>query len=315
MNKNFLVVLMIIVAVFAVSGCTSKPATTNPAGAFVGGKEGVAISFLPGAPPAEIPEMEKIPVSVQLQNKGEADVASVKVVVSGTPVWDTATDKMTDTSDALDAAKKVGSQNIPGGQAILDFDASKGGQDVKMSLGPQTATIVAQACYDYQTFAQSTVCITESLTKQTVGATELCKSSGDKTVYSSGAPVQVTGVSQYPKGRTGVTFVIKFKHVGTGTIYNYQSDACPNIGLADTNKITITEAKLFNLGKSLDNGVDCSPNPVALSSTGEGTVTCSAAWSEGEANGQFEDTLYLELSYGYTQQVIAKVKILNLEDK
>jgi len=319
-NKKVIILALLIIGLVLVSGCLGKPATeSKPTGAFVGGSKGLVLTFQPNAPPSEYPECTKFDVTVKVENKGESPVAVGKadIILGGIAASAFGVDNAKLQNKAnLTEVQKFGKEVTPGGAEFVTFSANSGSRNLPGDSPPQKIT--ATACYPYQTTALSTVCIKDSLAKQTTGGAELCKITGDKTVFSSGAPVQVTSVTQFPRGAnpiTGLTFNIKVKNAGGGTPYvGEQSEQCPSPSLSAGDRVAVS-AKLVNID---DATVECTPSPVVLSS-GEGFTSCNADLSKSKQfvagkgiPGEFEDILEVKLDYGYTQGVQTQMTFQNI---
>lgn len=307
MNKSSIFLVFAIIAVVAVSGCTTKTETT-PAGAFVGGTSGLGMSFMSNAPPTEYPECTSFDINVQVENKGEytvpKDAASVTISGISTGTTGYGITPSTKNADVLEGRQKFGNSVTPGGQQLISF-SSIGSPDFP---GDTTQTVIATSCYPYQTIAMSTVCITESFVKQTTGGTELCKATGDKTVYNGGAPIQVSSISQFPVGSpiNGITINLKLKDMGGGTPYA-KGGTCPAPSQKEIGKITVTKMHLINLDKK----GDCENKQVNMVN-GEAFLSCKFSWAGDAKTGEFEDILDMSFDYGYTQTATTKVKFLNV---
>jgi len=309
MNKSSIVLILSIIAVVAVSGCLSAKEEATPASAFVGGTSGLSMSFMSNAPPTEYPECTGFDINVQLENKGEYTIPADKagITISGIATSATGygiTPAATQKTEEIAARQKFGKSTTPGGQELMSF-SSIGSPDFP---GDTTQTIIATSCYPYRTIAMSTVCIKESFTKQTTGGTELCKITGDKTVYNSGAPIQVSSISQFPVGSpiSGITINLKLKDSGGGTPYA-TTGTCPAPSQKEIGKITITKMHLINLDKT----GECQGNTVTMVN-GEAFISCKFSWAGEKITGEFEDILEMNFDYGYTQTATTKVKFLNV---
>lgn len=317
MNKKFIALVLIVIAVFAVSGCFSKPKTeSTPVGAFAGGTSGLGVTFMANAPASEYPECTPFEVNMQLENKGEYTIPTGKAITYlsgistsayGVTVNGVTASKASNTGE-LAGKQKYGSSITPGGRDIIAFSSTKGSPDFP---GDTTQTLIATACYPYQTTSMATICVRESFAKQTTGGSELCKITGDKTVYNAGAPVQVSALSQFPVGSkpiTGITVNLRLRDSGGGTAIA-RGAKCPSIDQGSVGKITVTEMKLINLGIK----GECEGKTVTIAG-GEGFLTCKFDWSskQSEISGEFEDILQMKFDYDYTQSTTTKVKFLNM---
>ncbi len=314
-TRKDIVVVLLITALLLVSGCASqkKTAQTTATGqVFAGGSEGLALSWIPGEPPAETFKGDTFSIGVQVQNKGEYDVtnlvAPLNVFFSGIDAVSFSkvnTDFVLGYGQGLTAeltpVKYVGSQKIMGGTKTVQVD----GLDYKYDIVGQYAdfTAVATACYPYQTQAVALACASENLLKQTVGK-EICKISGEKNPQSWGAPVKVTSVVELPAGQHRVGFQIKVKDQGNGFTFQQGAD-CRTVSPAKQNVVYVTAF----LG---DAQLACSPatGKVTLSDTKEGTITC---YQDITPSGQVQIPLKVVVDYDYSSQISQKFRVKRAE--
>lgn len=309
MNKGFIVLVLLIIAVVGVSGCITPKEESTPQTAFVGGSGGLSISFMQNAPPSEYPECTGFEIGVQLENKGEYTLEKGKtsISISGIATHATGyyiTPSATQAADELTGRQKFGKTVTPGGQQLVSF-SSIGSPDFP---GDTTQTIIATICYPYRTVAMSTICVKESFTKQTTGGTELCKITGDKTVFNAGSPVHISSLSQFPVGSPirGITVNMKLSNVGGGTPYALGA-TCPAVLQSNIGKIKVTKMHLINLDKD----GDCVGKIITMTGS-EAFLSCKFDWTGEKISGEFEDILEMAFDYGYTDTTTTKVKFLNV---
>jgi len=299
-KKKYIILALIIIGLVLISGCAKKStAETAPSGAFIGGTNGLVMSFVADAPPSEYPQGVPFDIIVNVENKGEYTVPTDQavMVIGGIPYVDNKTQKL----DELTGRQLLQKTATPGG--VLQVQFSSDGSPTFPGSQPQKIT--ASLCYAYVTQIQGTVCVKESLAKQTVGGAELCTITGDKTVYSSGAPIKITSLTESATSQAGKVIGLRFtmfvKDEGPGV--SYLGETCPP-NLADANKVKVTSAKLVSLGIDLD----CKKAVDGVLITGDkgGIITCVTP--EGaNIEGEFEDVLLMELSYGYTQSITKSI--------
>ena len=307
MAINKYVIMLILVSVILVSGCagTQKQQQTPSLAArpFVGGTQGIIVIFQPNAPPSETTSTDQIEFITKLENKGESAAKVRKVSLTGisanafgirTPVDTTVRD--------LSAVGKVGNTLIPGGQDIVTFTSPRYSGALE---GQFSFTATATACYDYKSQGVATACITSNLLQQATGA-NACKTSGAKTVYNKGAPIQVTSVEQIPFGKDTLGFQIKVKNAGGGKVYNSQScdEKTTTSGTTVTNidRIRVTRVEL---GSGVE--LDCGRTDKTFSLVNnEATLICKTGKTsggesklKGEYTGVVEDLLTIDLEYNY----------------
>jgi len=303
-SKKLIIIALIFIAFVALSGCAGKKATTQVQQAaagkvFVGGSDGVAVSFLPGSPPKDTFTNTPFDISVLLQNKGEHSLTKSDVRIYFSGISPQAFGVLTADFEKkyekpLQKAQLVGGQAIPGEQDQITV-TTQGYRDPNNLLpGPLKFSVAATTCYPYQTQAIALACLSQNLLAQTVGQ-EICKISGEKNPQSSGAPVKVISAIELPLGKNKVGFQIKIKDSGIGNTYTLPA------GEADCRKAT--QASLGRATVSAKVGtiaLSCSPTTVILAENKEGLTTCSAEIT-GVA-GMQQELLTISLAYNYMQQ-------------
>lgn len=235
MKKAILIMVLVMLAVF-IAGCKSDT-TTDQTGIttgtkFVGGTEGIALSFVTGTPPERVADQEQpFGISVQLENRGDHDVentADATVMITGIDPADfgvSAADMKQDTPEQLlGASIDTEGGRVSGTLVTLDFPASGSFQHQQSIAGQATYNVRAEVCYAYGTIANSKLCILEDLLGKTGKESQLCQVTETKAVDGSGAPVQVTEFKESVASSNKVAFVFKVSHVGTGTVHKLASE-------------------------------------------------------------------------------------------
>ncbi len=329
MDKQHIFVALALISVLLVSGCVGtqqKSETPLSAKPFVGGTNGLVVSFFPGAPADEVIQdkvvanRDSVTFTTTVENKGETAVGANRATVrlaginTGADAWNIAGGNEKPVTDALDNVKKVGNQLVPGGQATIDFVSPgyKGKLEGQFQFKP-----VADVCYEYASQGVASVCKAENLLKTPTG-TSACKPSGSKTVYNKGAPVQISSVEQVAFGKDKIGFQIKVKNVGGGKVFASSDLSCTDKSAEDNNKVTVNDKvilKSVNLGGT---GLDLSKcGPLGTYTVanvdqktiplinGEGTILCREDLTAGR-RGNVEDLLTIDLGYNYDSQTPPK---------
>jgi len=313
----------LIVALFAIlvafSGCSSKTKETQTATqtAFVGGTQGLAISLLPGQPPAQIFSGQEFTIAIQVDNKGEGTTSVSPVTVQdGAPVStygvislagiDYTRFGIANTTQyiiaPLDPIKKIGTSTVPGGQTQVIFEAKSAPNITGASASfPLQVSIL----YTYASKSAASVCLSENIYQQTTAGPSVCKVAGSKTVSAQGAPVKVSTVDENPAGTNKVGFSIKVKNFGKGTPF-YNAVSIPTttsgIGYSDLNKVKIISVKVG------DKDITCTPavgNTVLLVNN-EGTLYCTM---DTTGKGMIVDLLTVELGYSYSESTSSTITV------
>lgn len=288
MRKGVLAVVFVLLAL-AVAGCKGgeKGAVSSASTPFIGGTEGLRISFLENAPPRETLdnpkasldkskwELSMFDIAMRVENVGEQKIAAkaLTVTIGGIYAGDfnVGTGKKTTSLAALldkeleGVRKDPEGEKLPGGIDEVTF------QDlayIKSLEGNNEFPIQADACYPYKTRAVADFCMRKELTKATSG---VCQIKGSKPVFSSGGPIQVTSFEEAVGGTQKVILKFKIKATGAGTFY--KPGGCNKGNFQEENFVKVT----------VDSGVpglSCSGWGTSLTNekvrltNGEASVTC-----------------------------------------
>lgn len=240
MKKSVVFLTILVVAIF-LSGCNQSKTSQNATStgkAYVGGVDGLAVSFAENAPPKEVYDNKQgqFAVSVKVENKGEFDVdgGKYKLTLTGIDFGAFGSSVVKDAIkvDKLEKVRRSVGETIPGTYIFYDFQNFAYQTPVNGQIGP--FNLRAALCYAYQTEASSKACILEDLYGRS-GRTPLCKANEDKSVENSGAPVHVESVKESVVGsdKIALTFVIKQKGDSKDVVFEPGSQTC---SLSDLNK-------------------------------------------------------------------------------
>ncbi len=294
MRKGVLVLVLLAMAL-VVAGCQGGTPPQSSSTPFIGGSEGLRVSFVANAPPAEILDDKQMnfDIIMRLEIVGEQDVAesSIKTTISGifpsdfgkaiTDLKDVifATKKKTDLKlSEADAAKLVltGVKKGPEGDKIsggIDELTFKDLNYAKLLEGNTQFPIQADVCYKYATRAVGDFCMRSDLTRTEGG---VCQAKGTKPVFSSGAPVQVTSVDESVGGRNKVILKFTIRAGSVGSFFKPDATGAPTCSRGDFSKENFIKVTV-NSGVA---GLTCSgftgtpPTGDVRLSNGEGTITC-----------------------------------------
>jgi hypothetical protein len=216
---KLLIILAVLLALLAFTGCNGdSDATDAGADPYVGGDVGIEAEFEPFGTRGdsglyEIWEGETFPIEVRLENNGEYEVqpGQVTVTLKGINLanyQNIVPDGVLSNEEIIERVTPI---NEDGGEETLDFTP---GEDalytVEISGNAYDQPIFAEVAFEYQTFASSPqICFKEDLQDE-----RICDVDEVKTVYSSGAPVQVVRAEEKRAGtgKIAVEFDIEDKH-------------------------------------------------------------------------------------------------------
>lgn len=293
-----MVIALILTFMVIITGCgtqESKGATLEDP--FIGGTDGIIISFEEDAPPAEVYDGGDFPfgVVVKLKNEGEQDVmkGDVEVVISG--IFASEFDKQevdlkANPLDDLDGNKKDSEGDIVESVPIhVEFDDFN---HVSELTGNTPYTIRADVCYKYGTTANSMICVRKDNLDVDDG---VCEVREDKSVFSSGAPLQIIDFSETARAKDKVAFTFTISHKGNGQIFQ-QSTNC------DTSTRSFEDSLWIEVETGID-GLDCLGLKDGTASSGyiklygdEKKITCTQTV---DTDSDYEKSVVIKLMYDY----------------
>ncbi len=313
MRKGVLAVVFVLL-VLAVAGCSGgeKGAASSSTTPFIGGTEGLRISFLENAPPRETldnptpadkSQISNFDIAMRVENVGEQKIAkdTLKVTIGGiyprdfnVPNTKTTSLEKRLASELEGVRKDPEGEKLPGGVDEITFSDLA---YVKSLEGNNEFPIQADACYPYKTRAVADFCMRKELTKATSG---VCSIKGAKPVFSSGGPIQVTSFEEAVGGTQKVILKFKIKATGAGTFY--KPGGCNKGNFQEENFVKVT----------VDSGVpglSCSgwggaPTKDVRLTNGEASVTCIQSGVTVDALQKMN--IYLD----YNHLISASTKIL-----
>ncbi len=238
MDKKLILILLatLVLAFGCQQGDDQSAEKLKP---YIGGTTGLIATFTEDAPPAEVYDGGDFPfdIEVKLQNDGETDVKKDDIVikVSGIdPVEFGKTQEQTKSNapeDLLAKYKDPEGNIIESNPVYVIFDDFNHESSVAGNL---EYPVSAKICYKYATEAVSRLCIKSNLNEQ--GG--VCTVTEDKQVLNSGAPIQVTQLSESVAGTNKIAFIFKIEKKGNGNIYKVGTKCSE--ARADADKVLVS---------------------------------------------------------------------------
>lgn len=206
-------------------GCNTKPETT----AF--NTTALSLSFVENAPQSQINLGTQFPIYVKAENQGgfDIDAGTAKFYLTG--IGNNLQNIQTSLSNQNKITKKTNQQEA--GFEIIKFAESA--SPAITITNPFNFSMKADACYNYATQTQATVCIGQG--------DSMCPISGNKiqTGSNTNAPIQITNMSEQVVGnRLYISFLIENR--GIGEVY-YSDLDCDKLYGQDLSAITKEKLK------------------------------------------------------------------------
>jgi len=302
MKKSFIVGILVIIVL--ISGCT-KNTDTGTDGPFQGGTEGVSVEFVNLAPPSSFSQNEPTKVKVLLKNQGETRVqtGNAKVKLFGVTLNNFGLPS--NYKGTLGPLEPKGEFTAEGGEQEVEI----GTINYKLSIiNQETYTLRAYLCYPYQTIMKTDVCVLSLLTQES--GSSVCDLTGEKIGSGtvSGAPIQVTSLTEQTRGSDQVRFDIKIENKGTGDVFLIDSK-CEDLDTDEArfeskDKIKVKIKSPIDVNCGFRSGEPGQEGIVTLDETGVATLSC---WKNVEE--PVVDKLDVQLDYLYREQAIKQITI------
>ncbi len=329
-QKSFMLIILFgIFSLFFITGCGKGDTDAiSAASPFLGGSQGIEIKFLDGAPPDEITDGNTFPfrIVLSIKNEGEFDLDNankVRVDLKGIlPADFNALDsdiKNLNPESAPNARKKDSEGNII--EAVETFATIPRSKDLSLLpnkiSGNTEFTFRADVCYQYGTNAISKICILENMISPPDDA--ICNPRGDKKVFSSSSPVQITKFRQTVAAENKIQFSFDIVHSGQGNVFknvDISPSSCPK---DSANRRSQEDTIGVKVTTGLNGNLECiGLNPGTVTSIGEvklvdnkRTITCTQTLT---SRTDLERNVDIELKFDYSDSIDKKVLAKHLKE-
>jgi hypothetical protein len=245
--KNSILITAVVVSVLFLAGCSSGNTTSSSSTPYIGGTNGLLISFLDNSPPPQVPDNEQMPfnIVVVLENAGEANVAAGRASVRVTGIYPqdfglTSADQLknTNANEVTGIRKDAAGNRIQGSTEQVQIPAGTGTLNFKrlLTTGNLELPLFTTVCYTYSTTASGRYCLKANPNSNVGG---VCEPSGAQQIFSSASPIQVDSLVQSYAGTSAVNINFKISKKGNGNIFAPTTDPTePTCGLTPTSKVT-----------------------------------------------------------------------------
>ncbi len=307
--KKSIILVVVVLALFTILGCETQNGENELNNPFVGGSQGLQITFEQDRPPEAVTDDRSWPFYVELilKNMGESYVegSDVFIQISGLQSDAFGVSDSDLRKDGIDqdifSVEKEEDRVIEPAEVYVTFGEFNYVPDLNTNYGP--IDVRAEVCYEYSTEAVALGCILRNPTNPPEQA--YCEVSGEKKIYNSGAPLQISNFVESPSGSDRIKYVFSIEHVGPGRFFS------PGSKCFDQQR---SENKVhFSIVSGVAN-LNCQPvsgggkeGEVYLGRDGKADVSCV---QETEVGSDFFDQITVELTYDYlqTQEVPLLVK-------
>ena len=234
------IVFVLLLATIFVSACGGDDEGSVSEGPFVGGSNGIALSFVEGAPYQEFAAGQDIPIKLLLKNNGEHDVANgnIEAKLFGVDLNSFSLESgWTVVNSPLIGVKKGFLEE--GSEKIVDMGTMNYVGDVSNQLDTK---LYSKICYPYRTSASIKVCVSSKEVEDS-GGEVICEVEGDKISEGSvsSGPVQLISFTEQFEGVGKLAFKLAVENQGGGQVFSKDS-SCESV---DTVEGNLEEDKIY----------------------------------------------------------------------
>jgi|APSaa5957512576_1039674.scaffolds.fasta_scaffold35953_1 hypothetical protein len=313
--RKIILTLLVLFVVFATS-CTGDDDTPTSESPYIGGSNGLGLSFEATAPLAEFTQDDEVDVRLKVINRGEQELlentAKVKLYgVSPTEFNTLSFDYFNVESSLFPAEKDIFEV---GGQATVDM--GKIDYNGLISSGYIERDIYAKICYPYKTKANVEACITSQRIEQS-GSANICSHQGEKVKdgFVSSGPIQITTFTEEPRGVDEIIFRIGFQNKrytdnNKGQVFSKDAgceDMESSFGSVQHDGKIFVKILPETALCSFSNG-QYSEGFLTLNRGEEKMLVCTM---QVEGDSEYIQGVDIEVDYNYIDSTTTKVKILS----
>jgi hypothetical protein len=315
MKKRNIMLFLVFLMIFLV-GCQKGSSTDSSSRGkiFISGNDGLSIAFDDEETPERIGDnsADEFDIVINVENNGEHDIESGKIIATlqGIDRDAFSLSSLSVKSDReLNGERRFRDRDEVGEEDELVFENAKYKFDLDADF---SVTMRADVCYEYKTRAQGDICLKRNANERlTNDVCDLDDSSVD--IESSGAPVQVTKMTQRPSGSNKVSFTFDVEKKGSGDVFEpgtFTSVCNEQRDKKDRLKIRVTSAS-ERISPSCNRLNGGSQGIVDLID-GKRTIKCDVSTSSLQ---EFAHTrpLKIELTYFYKDSEERSIIVENTE--
>lgn len=314
------ILFLIAASLLLLAGC-GDGATTTGSGydPFIGGSEGLELTFISSAPPDEVYDNDKFPfsVTVELENLGEYDLENgdgfIEIRGISAEEFGVSPSSLKKSLGEIQGARKSSDGSIQKGLIdIISFDGLSYQQDLAGDLPINNLRV--RACYDYETKASAQLCLKPG-GHDGFRENEICMIAESKTVANSAAPLHVANVKEHPRGDDGVMISFDIVHQGNSNFKWFasgDSDCDDTIGNAEMYSLEVEVEPIVN-GRYRAECARLGGNDkgdLVLTRGAPQSIVCT--FNTGNQDIEFETPVNIKLRYRYSEYIEKQILIKDL---
>lgn len=337
-SKRYYLAALFIFTILIISACKSSGAAAGsaPRKPFIGGTAGITINFLKDNPQPEVTDDTSFGFKaiIGLKNDGEYKIpnGAIKVNLVGFDPSDFSSSLPEMLNRDIDDRQEFNGKRIDAEGNIVDgdttyvtFPRSNDFTPRKFS-GNTEFTFRADACYAYQTLANSKLCILKDMIN--IRDNSVCRPTESKSIYASAAPVQASNFRQTVIGKDKISFTFDITLSGNSDIFQSSNDVTPSQGFDQAcprnprdrrqveNKVKVKVEHIPPSDPIITNiqcgGLDSRSTGLIALVNGKRTLTCTADLSTDRTD--LEKVIEITLNYNVLDKKETKVLVKHLAE-
>ena len=301
------IILLLTIALVLI-GCQGEEAQKVDIEApFIGGTQGIEFSFSELREQVYDAGTDPFDITLQVENQGETDIAkdNLKITLSGinpTEFGITENQLIKTPQEDIYSKRKDPMGNIqPGPKVFIDFKNLN--YEDKITGTEIDFPLRASICYLYNTKTISKLCIRKNILNPEQG---ICKVNEEKPVYNSGAPIQVTKLTENARAKDKIGFSFEIRNMDNGQVYQ-RGTACDKTTRKNQNKAYVrVETNMPGITcTGLENKGTTAEGYTTLYD-GVKTITCTQPI---QSKIDFEQLITIETFYDYEEYKQTKITV------
>jgi len=314
MQKTKLILMIGIISLLLISGCTKSSEKEVIRTDIHTGSDGLEFDFMQNLPMSKVYSGEEFQIGLRAINKGAYDMTNVIFKISGDPGYVSFNNKLSD-SERISKIEGKTNYDPRDKEENIIFDAKSSFADI--GFQEHDSLLIVSACYDYSNTLSTQICVDPDV--YNMNPTEKNCQAGDKTFSGQGGPVGISKVEtkMYSKNNALYPrFRITLTNFGPGEVITKGSGStfCSSdtIKSTDLNSISISRLEFSDI--TLED-MDCIPTKDNIKFTNnQADITCTLKESSSkrlDANtDSYTTSLLVEINYGYSLSKSKTVTII-----
>lgn len=309
--------IIVLISLLFITACTNNGGSDLPTGRYVGGDDGLKISFVEGEPPESVLDdrQETFDISILAENVGEEDIAPNQIIITLNGIERDAFKlrSLTEKNDIELLGEKKLRDRIQDGESTEVRFKDANYQELLPFDFP--VEIRADVCYEYGTTAVADICLKNAASERRTD--DQCEIDNDNVnIENSGAPVHIEQFTQRARGSNALQFTFDIVKAGSGDVYptgTFKDSCGVNYDVDDQVNVDISF-----LSRSNNPNIDCSTlnghSGIVRLISGKKTVRCTVS-TAGLQDIAFERPLRIKLDYMYKDSEETSFLVESTEDQ